>query len=75
MQGYQIFLLSKNSRTQIKNKKIEAARIQAEESSELLSSFYKKAPEQIEEKGLDYMKHRFKKNDRPSYLIGRIKEI
>jgi hypothetical protein len=53
---------------------IEAARIQAEESSELLSSFHEnKAPEQIKEKDLDYMKHRFKKSDRPSYLVAKIK--
>lgn len=46
----------------MKNKMMEAARTQAEESSELLSSFYKNmAPQQIEEKGIDYMKHRFKK--------------
>ncbi len=55
---------------------IEAARIQAEESSELLSSFHEnKAPEQIKEKDLDYMKHRFKKSDRPSYLVAKIKQI
>ena len=42
LQGYQIFLLSKNSRTQMKNKMIEAARLQAEESSSLVSSMYKK---------------------------------
>ena len=74
LQGYQIFILSKNSINQLKTKMKEAARIQAEESSELLSSFYKKkASDQNKEKSLDYMKYRFKKSDRPSYIIGKIK--
>jgi len=48
LQGYQIFILSKNVINQLKTKMKEAARIQAEESSELLSSFCKnKASEQI----------------------------
>jgi hypothetical protein len=52
----------------------EAARIQASLSSDLVSSMYKnKVPQQIEEKGGDYMKHRFKKCDKPSYIIGKIK--
>ena len=39
----------------------EAARIQASLSSDLVSSMYKnKVPQQIEEKGGDYKKYRFK---------------
>ena len=54
----------------------EEARIQASLSSDLLSSMYKnKVPQQIEEKVGDYKKYRFKNCDKPSYLIGKIKQI
>lgn len=31
--------------------------------------------QKIEEKDIDYMKHRFKKCDKPSYIIGKINHL